>query len=50
MRRKPIVLVAEEEERFYPFDYESWKNDQLQKTPAPSDAAKGFTWTEGVPA
>jgi hypothetical protein len=50
MRRKPIVLVAEEEERFHPFDYERWKNDQLQKTPDPSDAAKGFTWTGGVPA
>ncbi len=48
--RKPIVLVAEEEERFYPFDYERWKNDKLQKTPDPSDAAKGFTWTEGRPA
>ncbi len=52
------MLVAEEEERFYPFDYERWKNDQLQKTPNdqlqktpdPSDAAKGFTWTVGVPA
>ena len=50
MRRKPIVLVAEEEERFHPFDYERWKNDRLQKTPDPSDAAKGFTWTGGVPA
>jgi hypothetical protein len=44
------LLVAEEEERFYPFDFERWRNDKLQKTPDPSDAAKGFTWRAGVPA
>ena len=50
MHRKLIVLVAEEEERFYPFDFERWTKDKLQKMPDPSGPAKGFTWTAGVPA
>jgi hypothetical protein len=47
--RKPILIVAEEEERFYPFDLERWTSDKLQKKPDPYEA-KGFTWEYGVPA
>ena len=28
---KPIVIVAEEEERFWPFDFERWQNDECTK-------------------
>jgi hypothetical protein len=49
MHSKPVLIVAEEEERFYPFDYARWTKDKLQKTPDSSEA-KGFGWVGGVPA
>jgi hypothetical protein len=48
MHRKPVLIVAEEEERFYPFDYDRWTKDKLQKAPDSSEA-KGFVWVGGVP-
>ena len=29
---KPIVVVVEEEQRFWPFDYERWSRDMCNKT------------------
>ena len=45
---KPILIVIEEEERFYSFDYERWLADRLVKKPD-SSQRKGFVWASGIP-
>ena len=31
---KPIVIVVETDDRFWPFSYERWKNDELKRDPS----------------
>merc|ERR1740130_1054723 len=60
---KPIVIIYEEEERFFSFDLHRWKNDLCVKSPLPSgskdgeydvtvtdkEKKQGFRWAHGLP-
>ena len=47
---KPILVVCEDEERFWPFDYERWATNMCTKVATARQEIKGrVTWSIGVP-
>ena len=47
---KPIFVVCEEEERFWPFDFERWRTNRCNKASTTKQVLTGLvTWEEGVP-
>merc|ERR1740115_483790 len=60
---KPIVIIYEEEERFFSFDLHRWQNDLCVKAPlpppnkdgtydatvTPKEKKQGFRWADGLP-
>ena len=47
--QKPIVVIVEEEQRFWPFDYTRWSQNLCNKASNLRDKDTEFKWEEGIP-